>query len=151
MGIPCVHWFGCESNFEVLVLDLLGLSLQHLVALRGKFNAITMQHIGNQLVSVLICMDFMRSTQTPPVFQLLWLQYVHSHSYVHGDIQPCNILVGANHSPTIYLVNFGLFKHYCHNATGKHMPFCMKHGLTGTPAFTSINSDKIPLPDPGLV
>ena len=62
LGIPHVHWFGHESNFNVLVLDLLGLSLQHLVVLRGKFNAITMQHIGDQLVSVLICMDFMQTT-----------------------------------------------------------------------------------------
>ena len=99
-----------------------------------------MGHIGDQLVSVLICMDFMRSTQTPPVFQLSWLQYVHSHGYVHGDIQPHNILVSANRSPTIYLINFSLSKCYRHNVTGKHMPFCMKHGLTGTPAFTSINS-----------
>ena len=140
MGILRVHWIGHESNFDVLVLNLLGPSLQHLVALRGKFNAITVQHIGNQLVSVLICMDFMQSTQTLPVFQLSQLQYVHSRGYVHGDIQPCNILVGANRSPTIYLINFGLSKRYRHNATGKHMPFCMKHGLTGTPAFTSINS-----------
>ena len=140
LGIPCVHWFGHELNFNVLVLDLLGPSLQHLVVLWGKFNAITMGHIGDQLVSVLICMDFMQPTRTPPVFQLLQLQYIHFHGYVHSDIQPRNILVSANRSPTIYLIDFGLSKRYCHDITGKHVPFCLKHGLTGTPAFASINS-----------
>ena len=44
------------------------------------------------------------------------------------------------HSSTIYLIDFGLFKHYCHNMTGKHVPFCLKCGLTRMPAFASINS-----------
>ena len=99
-----------------------------------------MRYIGDQLVSVLICMDFMQPTWTLPVFQLLWLQYVHSCGYIHGEIQPRNILVSANCSPTIYLVNFGLSKCHQHDMTGKHVPFCLKCGLTGTPAFTSINS-----------
>lgn len=52
VGIPRTYWFGHESNFDVLVLDLLGPSLQHLVSLRGRFNAVTVQYIGDQLVSV---------------------------------------------------------------------------------------------------
>ena len=52
VGIPRVHWFGRESNFDVLVLDLLGPSLQDLVSIRTKFSALTIQFIGEQLVSI---------------------------------------------------------------------------------------------------
>ncbi|KAF8131081.1 kinase-like domain-containing protein [Boletus edulis] len=119
VGIPRVHWFGRESNFDVLVLDLLGPSLQDLISIRTKFSALTIQFIGEQLLSR--------------------LQYIHSQGYIHGDVQPQNILTGVDHH-TIFLVDFGLSRPYCHLATGKHLPFRYKCGLNGTPAFTSINS-----------
>ncbi|KAN0101082.1 Protein kinase-like domain containing protein [Tylopilus felleus] len=107
VSIPRIHWFGRESNFDVLVLDLLGPSLQHL-------------HVGDQLLS--------------------HLQYIHFHDYIHGDIQPFNILIGIDPSLTVFLINFGLSKPYHHLTTGKHLPFCWKCGLVGMPVFTSINS-----------
>jgi casein kinase I homolog HRR25 len=52
VGIPRVHWFGHEANYDVVVLDLLGPSLQDIVKTRKKLNRVTVQHIGEQLVSL---------------------------------------------------------------------------------------------------
>ena len=69
VSIPRIHWFGRESNFDVLVLDLLGPSLQHLVALWGKFNVVTVQHVGDQLVSVMYVLIVLSFEQ---FFSYLW-------------------------------------------------------------------------------
>lgn len=50
VGIPRVHWFGRESKFDVMVLDLLGPSLHDLVTVRGKFHPLTVRYVGSQLV-----------------------------------------------------------------------------------------------------
>lgn len=51
VGIPRVHWFGRESKFNAMVLELLGPSLYDLITVRGKFNPLTVCYIGDQLVS----------------------------------------------------------------------------------------------------
>lgn len=51
-GIPCIHWFGREANYDGLVLDLLGPSLHKLMSKRKKFHIHTVVHIGDQLVSI---------------------------------------------------------------------------------------------------
>ncbi|KAG6369303.1 kinase-like domain-containing protein [Boletus reticuloceps] len=137
VGIPHVHWFGRESNFDTLVLDLLGPSLQNLVTLRERFNIITVQHVGDQLVSFMYAKVVSYSSLM--AFQLSSLQYIHSRGYVHGDVQPFNILIGVDPSPAVFLVDFGLSKPYRHLTTGKHVPFRWKCDLTGTPTFASIN------------
>ncbi|KIK21608.1 hypothetical protein PISMIDRAFT_56004, partial [Pisolithus microcarpus 441] len=66
-GIPCTHWFGREANYDALVLDLLGPSLHDLMNKHKKFHLRTVLYLADQLISR--------------------LQYIHSHSYIHGDIK----------------------------------------------------------------
>ncbi|KIK11329.1 hypothetical protein PISMIDRAFT_56579, partial [Pisolithus microcarpus 441] len=73
-GIPHTHWFGREANYDALVLDLLGPSLHDLMNKHKKFHLHTVLYLADQLISC--------------------LQYIHSHSYIHGDIKPQNILQG---------------------------------------------------------
>ena len=49
-GLPRVHWFGRESNYDALVIDLLGLSLHQLLQQHKKFCVSTVAYIANQLV-----------------------------------------------------------------------------------------------------
>jgi hypothetical protein len=49
-GIPCVHWFGRESCYDALVLDLLGPSLHDLLTQHKIFCLRTVIHLGDQLV-----------------------------------------------------------------------------------------------------
>jgi serine/threonine protein kinase len=69
------------------------------------------------------------------------LEYIHSHNYIHRDVEPQNILMGmGEHTDTVFLVDFGIAKQYCHPLSRIHIPI-QDHGqLVGTPAFTSINS-----------
>jgi casein kinase I family protein HRR25 len=51
-GIPLVHWFGTESDFDVMAIDCLGPSLQDLLVSSGfKFNIKTVLLLARQLVS----------------------------------------------------------------------------------------------------
>jgi serine/threonine protein kinase len=71
--------------------------------------------------------------------QISCLRFIHSHSYVHGDIKPQNILMGlGSNAQTIFIVDFGIARSYRNSAMGDHILFRHSRHLTGTPA--SINS-----------
>ncbi|KAG2138100.1 kinase-like domain-containing protein [Suillus bovinus] len=122
IGIPHTLWFGRESVYHALVLELLGPLLHQLFLANGrKFSLLHVVNIGDQLLSR--------------------LEYIHSHNYVHGDIKPQNILMGlGNLRHTTFIINFGITKTYWNTTTGDHVPFRHGQSLSGTPAFTSINN-----------
>lgn len=52
VGIPSVHWFGAEGNYNAIVFDRLGPSLQDLfVRSNFKFSTKTVSTLARQLVS----------------------------------------------------------------------------------------------------
>mmetsp|Transcript_14694 Transcript_14694/g.15391 ORF Transcript_14694/g.15391 Transcript_14694/m.15391 type:complete len:397 (+) Transcript_14694:94-1284(+) len=86
-GIPSVKWFGSEGDYNVLVIDLLGPSLEDLFNYCNK---------KLTLKTVLLLADQMISR----------LEFMHSRSYIHRDVKPENILLDANGTP--YLCDFGI-------------------------------------------
>lgn len=83
-GIPSVKWFGSEGDYNVLVIDLLGPSLEDLFNACGK---------RFSLKSVLMLADQMISR----------LEFVHSRSYIHRDVKPDNFLIGTGSRKVCYL------------------------------------------------
>ncbi|KAG0707978.1 kinase-like domain-containing protein [Suillus ampliporus] len=116
------HSSSVESTYHALVLDLLGPSLHDIFIARDRrFSLHNVLNLGNQLLS--------------------HLEYIHSHNFVHGDIKPQNILVGLDDLKHMaFIINFGIAKEYCNTSTRAHILFRQGQCITGTPAFTSINS-----------
>ena len=51
VGIPKVHWFGVEGDYSVMVMDLLGPSLEDLFAYcKRKFSLKTILMLADQMI-----------------------------------------------------------------------------------------------------
>lgn len=122
VGIPRVRWSGVEGDYNVLVIDLLGPSLEDLFNFCGR---------RFSLKTVLMLADQM----------LARVEYFHSKAFLHRDIKPDNFLMGvgkkAHH---MYIIDYGLAKKYIDSHTNEHIPFRDGKSLTGTARYASINA-----------
>ena len=122
-GIPAVHWFGSEGKYNVMVMDLLGSSLEKLFNDCGRTFS---------LKTVLMLADQM----------LARLEYVHGKQLVHRDIKPDNFLLGKGpFESVLFLIDYGLSKRYLDPRTGgTHIPFRDDKQLTGTARYASLHA-----------
>lgn len=105
VGVPSVKRFGSEEDYNVLVIDLLGPSLEDLFNYCGK---------KFSLKTVLMLADQM----------LHRLEYMHSRSYIHRDVKPDNFLIGTGTRKHIcHIIDFGLAKKYQDPRSGRHIPY----------------------------
>ena len=121
---PKVFYYGKEEKYNVLAMELLGLSLEDLFQKGPKrFSVKTVLMIADQTLSA--------------------LQYVHSKGILHRDVKPDNFIMGVDkHSNQVYVIDFGLSKQYINPKTRKHVPFSDHKSLTGTARYASINTMK---------
>ena len=121
-GLPAVHWFGTESNYNVMVIDLLGSSLEDMFNFCNRRLSIKSSLM---LVDQMICR----------------VEYIHSKNFIHRDIKPDNFLMGlGKRSSLVYIIDFGLAKKYRDQKTLKHIPYRDGKSLTGTARYASINA-----------
>ncbi|XP_030526254.1 casein kinase 1-like protein 2 [Rhodamnia argentea] len=121
-GIPNVRWFGAEGDYNVLVMDLLGPSLEDL------FNFCSRKL---SLKTVLMLADQMINR----------IEFVHSKSFLHRDIKPDNFLMGlGRRANQVYIIDFGLAKKYRDTSTHQHIPYRENKNLTGTARYASMNT-----------
>ena len=121
-GIPQIYFLEKFNDYNVLVMELLGPSLNDVFKMSGFFCLQTILEIAVQVIDL--------------------LKYIHSKHLVHLDIKPQNILIGTRKKEHIlHIVDFGLSKKYFDSETGKHIPLTFKRGRgRGTIYLQSLNS-----------
>ncbi|KAH0629697.1 hypothetical protein JD844_011971, partial [Phrynosoma platyrhinos] len=117
VGIPHIRWYGQEKDYNVLVMDLLGPSLEDLFNFCSRrFTMKTVLMLADQVcepvnilpggavskdcLEILICFVFLK----------------------------------------LFLIDFGLAKKYRDNRTRQHIPYREDKNLTGTARYASINA-----------
>ena len=119
-NIPFVKSYGFTSNYNILVMQLLGKSLENLLRERKVFSLKTVCMLGYQMINS--------------------LEYIHEKHILHRDIKPDNFVMGLDElSNNLYLIDFGLAKKYRSMTTLIQYPISKKNKLTGTARYASIN------------
>ena len=85
-------WYGQESQYHIMVMEMLGPSLEDLFNYCGrKFTLKTVLLLADQLISR--------------------IQVLHNRGYIHRDLKPENILMGLDeNASTLFLIDYGLAK-----------------------------------------
>ncbi|CAH8864191.1 unnamed protein product [Trichobilharzia szidati] len=122
VGIPCFKWSGTEGDYNVLVLQLLGPSLEDLFNFCGRrFKLKTVLLLADQIITR--------------------VEYIQNKNFIHRDIKPDNFLMGlGKRGNLVYLIDFGLAKKYRDSRTRQHIPYRENKNLTGTARYASINT-----------
>ena len=121
--IPYIKSFGFSGEYNVLVMELMGKSLENIFeSLEKKRMTVNcVAKLGLQMIEI--------------------LEYIHNKHILHRDIKPDNFVMGRGEkSKFLYLLDFGLAKKYRSSTTLKQYPMIKKKNLTGTARYASINA-----------
>ncbi|KAI5294991.1 casein kinase I [Ascosphaera acerosa] len=152
-GIPNVYYFGQEGLHNILVIDLLGPSLEDLFDhCNRRFSIKTTVMVAKQMVCPLPQLPACEAGrhilwQLPFTFlrsrNLSRVQTIHEKNLIYRDIKPDNFLIGrpgTKAASVIHVVDFGMAKQYRDPKTKQHIPYRERKSLSGTARYMSINT-----------
>lgn len=119
-GIPNMRSFGKEGDYNYMVMDKLGESIEDLkIICGGHFSLKTTINVGLQM--------------------LHRLESIHSKHIIHRDVKPENFLIGTTErsKQIIHIIDFGLSKLY--SIQGKHVEMLTTRTPIGTLDYISLN------------
>ena len=123
-GIPNLISYGKSGKYNILVEELLGLSL---------FQISQKKVIKNEFPIKDLCMIALQGLDR--------LEFIHSKNIIHRDIKPHNFLIGRKNEKIIYLIDFGFARKYKSSRTRKFIKFKNLKTIIGSLAFSSINAN----------
>lgn len=118
-GIPQVYNFFETPEYNILVMELLGSSLENIFQTNSrKLKINTVYQLATDMLSI--------------------LEHFHNSGFIHRDIKPNNFLFNYNKPYNqLYLMDFGLSKQYIQN--NKHIELKTDRNLIGTARYASLN------------
>ena len=121
-GFPKFIWYGKEGLYQIMVIEMLGPSLEDLFNYCGrKFSLKTVLLLADQLISR--------------------IQTLHEKGYLHRDLKPENILMGLEeNASTLFLIDYGLAKKWKVQPLNEHIPYKDGKSLTGTARYASTHT-----------
>ncbi|KAG7611679.1 Protein kinase-like domain superfamily [Arabidopsis suecica] len=121
-GIPHLKWYGVEGEYNCMVIDLLGPSMEDLFNYCSRrFNLKTVLMLADQMINR--------------------VEYMHVRGFLHRDIKPDNFLMGLGRKANqVYIIDYGLAKKYRDLQTHRHIPYRENKNLTGTARYASVNT-----------
>lgn len=138
-GVPNVYYFGQEGLHNILVIDLLGPSLEDLFDhCNRRFSIKTVVMVAKQMV-----LHNLPTSSLSNLDQLSRVQTIHEKNLIYRDIKPDNFLIGRQNSKAanvIHVIDFGMAKQYRDPKTKQHIPYRERKSLSGTARYMSINT-----------
>lgn len=119
-GIPEVYSYGYNSNYDLIVMELLGQSLKDLFKLKNKkFSIKTTCMLGIQMIER--------------------IEYIHSQKIIHTNLKPNPFILGKkSKSHILFLSDFcSAKKYWMHN---EHIKFSEGNTNFGSAKFLSSNA-----------
>ncbi|BDA46424.1 probable casein kinase I isoform delta at N-terminal half [Coccomyxa sp. Obi] len=124
-GIPKIFAKGTQAGFHIMVMELLGPSVWDVWNTEGQ----------------MLPVPYVACVATEA---LRALQDLHGRGYVHGDVKPENLLLGAPDTPDatrLYLVDLGLAQRYTSSGTMSHLPYHQyPNEFRGTIRYASVHA-----------
>ena len=118
LGFPKFLWYGREGEYHIMVIELLGPSLEDMFAYCGR---------KLSLKTVILLADML----------ITRLETMHKRGYIHRDMKPENILMGLEENASVlFLIDYGLAKKW-KMPNGDHIPIREGKSLTGTARYAS--------------
>lgn len=122
VGLPNMLAYETEGDYNVMVIDLLGPSLEDLFNYcNRRFSLKTVLMLADQLIRR--------------------LEFMHDRHLIHRDVKPDNFLMGVGKkSNTVYIIDFGLAKKYKDSRNNTHLEYRENKQLTGTARYASLST-----------